>query len=451
MWTLSNLLRIAHSAACADLADYARSSATTYADGFARGGELVEEAERLMRDAEDVRLLAVAAERSRGVSWEAIGEALGGVSKQAAEKRFSERVEQLELDILLPEREGPYVGAQPNPGWTAGPDVAAHPDEWSPRLDAWAKRHHERTDGGKDHLDHLISHGLREPRALDHMGAVTKLTALLLDSTGAFARRELPPGVTERYARRRLLEAKLALYDAMRADSSSTDSDAREQAAHAFEQLVEIRTEEVREILTTRWNSDDEATIALRERPVAILARSHDQRRPRDPRLVAMGRRRRRPGRRPRRRVARARRRRPRTRTRAPRARSRHPDRRLDRVRPSEGHRPLRRRRHRRTRQGCTVVMSAQPDGNLTVPLSIADRELLNEWAAQIDTSVEELARRLILRYVHAIPVREPDELDERIGRTLLARASTRGDIPPDAQQKLRDAIAEQQRNTRLD
>ena len=95
--------------------------------------------------------------------------------------------------------------------------------------------------------------------------------------------------------------------------------------------------------------------------------------------------------------------------------------------------------------------MSAQPDGNLIVPLSIADRELLNEWAAQIDTSVEELARRLILRYVHAIPVRAPDELDERIGRTLLARASTRGDIPPDAQQKLRDAIAEQQRNTRLD
>ena len=276
MWTLSNLLRIAHSAACADLADYARSCASTYADGFARGGEFVEEAERLVRDAEDVRLLAVAAERSRGVSWEAIGEALGGISKQAAQKRFSDRVEQLEVDILLPEREGPYVGAQPNPGWTAGPDAAAHPDEWLPRLDAWAKRHHERTDGGKDHVNELVSHGLREPRALDHMSAVTKLTALLLDSTGAFASRELPPGVTERYARRRLLEAKLALYDAMRADSSSTDSDARAQAAHAFEQLVEIRTEEAREILAIRWNSDDEATIVLRQRPVAILARSHD-------------------------------------------------------------------------------------------------------------------------------------------------------------------------------
>lgn len=95
--------------------------------------------------------------------------------------------------------------------------------------------------------------------------------------------------------------------------------------------------------------------------------------------------------------------------------------------------------------------MSAQPDGNLTVPLSIADRELLNEWAAQIETNVEELARRLILRYIHVIPVRGRDELDERIGRTLLARANARGDIPPDAQQKLREAIAQQKRNMGLD
>lgn len=95
--------------------------------------------------------------------------------------------------------------------------------------------------------------------------------------------------------------------------------------------------------------------------------------------------------------------------------------------------------------------MSAQADGNLTVPLSIADRELLNEWAAQVETNVEELARRLILRYVHAIPVRARDELDERIGRTLLARANARSEIPPDAQDKLREAIAEQKRNRRLD
>ena len=95
--------------------------------------------------------------------------------------------------------------------------------------------------------------------------------------------------------------------------------------------------------------------------------------------------------------------------------------------------------------------MSAQPHGDLTVPLSIADRELLNEWAAQIGTNVEELARRLILRYVHVIPLRARDELDERIGRTLLARANASSVIPPDAQHKLREAIAEHKRNMGLD
>ena len=67
--------------------------------------------------------------------------------------------------------------------------------------------------------------------------------------------------------------------------------------------------------------------------------------------------------------------------------------------------------------------MSTPPNGDLSVPLSIAERELLNEWAAEIDASVEELARRLVLRYLHVFPVRERDDLDDRIGRTLLARA----------------------------
>ena len=66
--------------------------------------------------------------------------------------------------------------------------------------------------------------------------------------------------------------------------------------------------------------------------------------------------------------------------------------------------------------------MSTPSNGDPAVPLSIDERELLNEWAAEIDAGVEELARRLILRYLHVFPVAERDELDERIGRTLLAR-----------------------------
>ena len=275
MWTLPKLLRLAHSDACADLSDLARSSVTTYADGFARGGELVEEADRLVSAAQDVRLLAVAAERARSVSWETIGVALGGVSKQAAQKRFSERVDELQLDVLLPQREGAHDAI----GWMAGPDAAARPDETIERLDAWAQRHHERTDGGKELVDRLVSHGLRErpARAVDHIGVELKLVELLMEATGAFAKRELPPGVTERYLRRRVLEVKIAVFDAMRAESSAVDIDAREQAARAFAELVELRTDEARELLTIGWRSDDEAAIAVRERPVAVLARTSDR------------------------------------------------------------------------------------------------------------------------------------------------------------------------------
>ena len=276
MWTLRQLLRIAHSEACAELSDSARSSATTYADSFARGGDLVEQAERLVHAAQEVRLLAVVAERARGVSWETIGEALGGVSKQAAQKRFSERVEQLELDVLLPHREGPHAGAI---GWTAGPDAASRPDATLERLDAWAQRHHERSEGGKDVVDRLVSHGLRQrpARAVEFVGTVTKLATLLTQATGSFASRELPPGVSERYARRRLLEVKLALFDTMRAESTTLDADAREQAARVFEELVELRTAETREQLTLSWSSNDEASIAMRDRAVAVLARTTDR------------------------------------------------------------------------------------------------------------------------------------------------------------------------------
>ena len=263
-----------HSDACAELSDLARSSATTYADGYAHGGELVEFAHRLVREAEDVRLLAVAAERARGVPWDTIGEALGDISRQAAQKRFGERVDELELDVLLPVRQSAIGDGTTH---SVGPEAALNPERTVKRLDAWAQRHHERSDGGKDIVDRLVSHGLRKrSRALDHMSAVTKLAALLMDATGSFASRELPPGVTERYARRRLLEAKLALYDAMRSDSTRVDADALEEASRAFDELVEICTDEARERLTIGWSSDEEAVIALHDRPIAVLTKSSD-------------------------------------------------------------------------------------------------------------------------------------------------------------------------------
>jgi hypothetical protein len=283
MWTLANLLRLAHSDACAELSDYARSSATTYADGYAHGGELVEAAQRMVREAEDVRLLAVAAERARGVSWETIGEALGDVSRQAAQQRFGERVDELELDVLLPLRTS---GAGDGLSHTAGPDAAVAPDACLKRLDAWAQRHHEQSDPGEEFIDQLVSHGLRQrPReATGRIANVTRLADLLMNATGTFATRELPPGVAERYTRRRLLEEKVALYDAMRDEAeqnplrlrSATTQATRDEAQRAWEELIEIRTEEARERLQIDWRNDEEATIAVHGRPVAVLASSSD-------------------------------------------------------------------------------------------------------------------------------------------------------------------------------
>ena len=268
MWTLQNLLRLAHSNACAQLSDQARSSATTHADGSWRGGEIIELAQRLVATAEDVLLLAVAVQRARRLSWEAIGESLGGVSKQAAQKRFSERVEELEFDVLLAPLGQPAI-SDVRTTTIVGPDAVIDPDATLARLDAWALRHHERTDDGEDVMDHLVSHGLHErpARTLDHVAVVSRLSGLLAEVK--YRGRELP-AATGGCVRGRLLEAKAAVYDAMGAEPTADHVSTREQTFHSFREL----TDEAQELLSIRWTSDDEAVITMGDRPVAILRRT---------------------------------------------------------------------------------------------------------------------------------------------------------------------------------
>lgn len=85
----------------------------------------------------------------------------------------------------------------------------------------------------------------------------------------------------------------------------------------------------------------------------------------------------------------------------------------------------------------------AQPTDHdvLAVPLTVDERERLNEWAAEVDVSAAELARRLILRYL--APPADRDAVEERIGQTLLARAGAMGHIPADAAAQVRRAIAD--------
>jgi len=90
--------------------------------------------------------------------------------------------------------------------------------------------------------------------------------------------------------------------------------------------------------------------------------------------------------------------------------------------------------------------MSSQPRDlyGLVLPLTIVEREQLNERAAEVSIPAAELARRLILRYLE--PPRERDAVDERIGRTLMARAGATGHIPADASEQVSQIVAELKR-----
>lgn len=286
MWSFGNLLRLGHAQACRELSDLARTSVDTHPSEDA--AELVELAQRLVAQAEDVLELAVASARERGVSWEQIGELLpgadgSGVSRQAAAKRFGERVEQLQVDTLLPRRAPPRPGGL---GWTAGPDGVDYPDETVARLDAWALRHREATDPSlRDRPDdQLVSAGLRARYrpAIDSIGPITRLARLLLDATGPFATTSLPNGVTERYARQRLLEFRLVAADAMleerRSGARGGDPSLIVDRDAILDELVRSLAEDCREQLAFDWSDEYTATVALHARPMVILARNADRR-----------------------------------------------------------------------------------------------------------------------------------------------------------------------------
>lgn len=282
-----DLARLAFSVQCRELSDLARSFAQTYADSYARGGELTEEAERLVAGAEYARVLAITTERARGTSWETIGENLrpdarqsaekpsgepDGVSKQAARKRFGDAVDEVLEGILFPAREGGpgYLG------WWACPDGLSDPEGTIRDLDAWADRHRELTDGGKD-VSGLVSAGLGDERyrALDLVDRVLTLSRRLLDHGEFGSGPDLPKGVSERAARRQLLEARIELY----ALQMRTERDRVRKAElitlydRDVDDLKQWHREDLVDRVTATEHSPDRVVIAVDNRPVATVER----------------------------------------------------------------------------------------------------------------------------------------------------------------------------------
>jgi hypothetical protein len=202
-FTHSELHRIAYLVACRELGEQALAQVSTSGDGHRRGGELVEDALRLVGQADEVLRLAVAAERAGSTSWQEIGERLQ-VSRQAAHERFAPIVEEISDGVLFPAREPDTEGGF---GWWACPDGLEDPERTVRRLDEWALRH--RDVGDPERGEHPVSAGLgrrEDLAAIEAIGVITALARRIMDGN-------LPRGVSERQARRLLLERKLEAFD----------------------------------------------------------------------------------------------------------------------------------------------------------------------------------------------------------------------------------------------
>ena len=79
---------------------------------------------------------------------------------------------------------------------------------------------------------------------------------------------------------------------------------------------------------------------------------------------------------------------------------------------------------------------------HLRVPVDLATREALTEWAAEVGIGVEDLALRLLARYLRS-PAAERDPVDDLIGETLLARMGDQGHISTDVVARFREAAQE--------
>ena len=209
-------LRVALAELAAEIADSARGMVPTYADRSAYRGDFVEAASQLAAEARELLTLAVAYERRRGTSWEAIGAPLD-ISKQAAHERFAAAVGGLD-DALTAAW---LLGDDPrHPGL---PEGAADPGTVAGRLDRWAARNVQQTDvlaqQDADTRARPVSAGL-EPIDILEQSTLASHGAHLISET----RSGTVPGDPGRWdAETRALEIGLArrkieLYERMRAD-----------------------------------------------------------------------------------------------------------------------------------------------------------------------------------------------------------------------------------------
>jgi hypothetical protein len=220
-----DLARLAHAKAARELSDTARAEVATHTDHEAEEGDFIARALRLVHEADRVLELAVVLERERGSSWEAIGQALGLITRQSAHGRYAAGHHEFLDALMFP------VRREPGQAW--GQSVLADglddPALTASKLDVWAIRHREPQEPGAEQIS-PVSAGLSrdglhnsETNLLGRMGAIV--------ASGV-----LPRGVDTETAERMLLERRAARYRLV-LEADPTDVETREALRRAEAQL----------------------------------------------------------------------------------------------------------------------------------------------------------------------------------------------------------------------
>ena len=181
------------------------SEAATHSDAYGRGAFLTEGALATFREAEGLLEAAVIADRLRGASWPAVGEALDGTA-ECARDRFAEREREFREALLFPHRY-PETGCL---GYTVAPCAVEEPDRVRERLDAWVVEH--RRSSGPDRNEPLpVTRGI----AAMSSTWIAERIGQVLELSDALITRDLPAGVSYEHAELRHAQLKVELYEAM--------------------------------------------------------------------------------------------------------------------------------------------------------------------------------------------------------------------------------------------
>ncbi|MQS18030.1 hypothetical protein F7Q99_39045 [Streptomyces kaniharaensis] len=184
--------------------------------------DVIGEALNLVNMAEAVLKAAVVWARENHTSWEDIGEAVGGITRQSAHTRYAEAESEWKLGlvepIIPPPADRPRALASQRLH-----EAAYQPTDSIRRLDAWAAEH------GLG--QRAISRNLPELTLMDELGNV-------LDAISHATRN---PHRVQGEERARLLDRKAALLDRIAAEQNRPES--AELAAGARAKAAEIRAE----------------------------------------------------------------------------------------------------------------------------------------------------------------------------------------------------------------